>query len=91
MFDNISGKLKTLARIITAIGVVISVVNGFVIMNDTAFGGLLVMAIGALLSWASSFVIYGLGELIEQAERSNNNTYVISKQLEKLMDKKDEQ
>lgn len=91
MFENISGKLKVSAKVITVAGVIISVINGFVMMNQTALGGLLMMAIGSLLSWASSFVIYGLGELIEQAERSNNNTYVISKQLEKLMEKKDEQ
>lgn len=91
MFENIGGKLKVLAKVITIAGVIISVINGFVMMNQTALGGLLTMAIGSLLSWASSFVIYGLGELIEQAERSNNNTYVISKQLEKLLDKKEEQ
>lgn len=91
MFENISGKLKTLAKVITVAGVIVSVINGFVMMNQTALGGLLVMAIGSLLSWVSSFVIYGLGELVEQAERSNNNTYVISKQLEKMMKRNEEQ
>ena len=93
MFENISGKLKVLANVLTLIGIVISVIYGFIIMNDSPLAGLLAMAIGGLISWASSFLIYGFGELIEQMERSNNNTYVISKQLEQMLKenkKKDE-
>ena len=35
MFENIGGKLKVLAKVITIAGVIVSVVNGFVIQRFT--------------------------------------------------------
>ena len=67
MFDNIHRKIKMLAKVITIIGIIGSCITGFVmwILPNGFLIGTLVMVIGSLFSWISSFVLYGFGEIIE--------------------------
>lgn len=72
MFSNIGKKIKTLAKVICIIGIVISFFFGFWMMNIELFDGnkmtvpgLIIILGGSLISWISSFFIYGFGELIE--------------------------
>ncbi len=72
MFDNIGGKIKTLAQVVTWIGIIGSVIGGMSMMSindDLIFLGLLIMIIGSLVSWVSSFVLYGFGQLIEYTDK----------------------
>ena len=72
MFDNIGSKIKTLAKVICWIGILISVISGIVVIASTGSTGvpvgILVIVLGALLSWIGSFVLYGFGQLIENSE-----------------------
>ena len=71
MFDNIGKKIKMLARIGTWIGIVSSVICFivFVSIDDDLFLiGLCVALLGPLLSWISSFVLYGFGQLVENSD-----------------------
>lgn len=71
MFDNIGSKIKTLAQVICWIGIIASVIIGFVLMvqdEDTAFIGILTMILGSLGSWIGSFMTYGFGQLIENSD-----------------------
>ena len=71
MFDNIGGKIKGLAIIITAIGILGSVVGGivmFTIDEDLIAIGLVVMIVGPLVSWISSFMLYGFGQLVQNSD-----------------------
>lgn len=82
MFENIGGKIKALAKVICWIGIIACVVIAivmFVQAGETYYRGerttliitgILVMTVGSLLSWVSSFVLYGFGELVE------NSTYI---------------
>lgn len=77
MFDNISGKIKTLAVVTTIIGIIASVIIGIVVLvtaDELAFLGIIVIILGSLFSWASSFLIYGFGELIENTQVIAHNT-----------------
>ncbi len=67
MFNNISKKIKSLAQILCWAGIICSLVSGIVIIatGDLAFLGFVVIVIGSLLSWVSSFTLYGFGQLIE--------------------------
>ena len=88
MFDNIGDKIKTLAKVSTVLGIVISVIYGIVLMvsdEDLIFVGFLVMILGSLLSCIGSFTLYGFGEMINQLEYSNSN----SKKIYDLLNKKD--
>ena len=82
MFDNIGGKIKTLAQVICWIGIIASVVFGFVFMSpdeSLILPGFIFMGIGSLISWISSFISYGLGQLIENTDK----LVAVSKQLTK--------
>ena len=69
MFDNVGGKLKTIAKVEMSIGIVASVILGFTfITGGRVFAGLLITAIGILLSWLGSLVIYGIGQAVENSE-----------------------
>ncbi len=76
MFDNIGSKIKGLATVICWIGIIISIIIGFMTFaqfNRLAPGrgvlmAILIIAGGSLLSWIGSFVLYGFGELIDKAD-----------------------
>ena len=78
MFENIGGKIKGLAKVICWIGIIISVIFGvffwlidpYVLDIERGvqfFIGLIIIAIGSLLSWVGSFVLYGFGELVDNS------------------------
>lgn len=68
MFENIGGKIKTLATVITIIGIVGSVIFGLIILARDFLLGLLIIIVGSLASWIGSFFAYGFGQLIENTE-----------------------
>ena len=90
MFDNIGGKIKTLAQVICWIGIACSVVFGIaVVANEyTRLLGIAIIVLGPLLSWVSSFLLYGFGQLIENTDMlvgnknrpvSNNQNFASNK------------
>lgn len=84
MFEDIGNKIKKLAKIITWVGIIASVVLGIMIWSKSFIWGLVFMIVGALLSWISSFLLYGIGELIENTAHLNeivNDTRVYTKSI----------
>ena len=73
-FENIGGKIKTLAVVTTIIGISLSVILGFVLMDTSVGTGMLVLVGGSLFSWISAFFMYGFGELIEKTTEIAKNT-----------------
>ncbi len=82
MFDNIGSKIKKLATILAVCGIVASIIDGVLILklgNGTVgsiITGIALIIAGPLISWVSSFFVYGFGQLIE-------NTEVIAENSEK--------
>ena len=84
MFDNIGGKIKALAKILCYIGIGLSVLVGIILMAtlgeafDSGFlaflVGLVAIALGVLMAWVGSFVLYGYGELIDTNAQIAENT-----------------
>ena len=84
MFTNIGNKIRTLAKVLCIIGIVLAALSGLIMMisgismlgySYTAgagvaliFGGLVSAALGALLAWVGSFVLYGYGQLIHSVQ-----------------------
>jgi len=71
MFDNIGSKIKTLAKVVCWIGIIASIIIGFILLvqdEDTVLAGLLTMILGSLGSWIGSFMTYGFGQLIENSD-----------------------
>lgn len=87
MFDNIGSKIKTVATTIAWLGIIGSIIIGIIIIaeaNDSYYpsatetlSGWLVIIVGSLSSWVSSFTLYGFGQLIE-------NTDIISAEFESI-------
>lgn len=69
MFDNIGGKIKTVASTLTVIGIVLSIFSGLIVLLDGSAEGLLLMIFGSLFSWLGSFLLYGFGQLIENSDK----------------------
>lgn len=76
MFDNISQKIKDLALLSFIFGSLASFMVGGLMMirgEFYVFLGLLIIPAGAFLAWASSCLIYGFGELIDNTSKTNTN------------------
>ncbi len=98
MWDNIGGKIKTLAKVIfwvqsvlALIGVILSwfivnwrYLNGTVIIL-IILGSILALAIAILIFWVCSFLLYGFGQLIESSEGTAYNTQQIIEQNNTLL------
>lgn len=77
MFENIGSKIKGLASFMCWIGIGVSVMGGIILLAYSGEAwyneeicillGFATMIGGSLLSWLSSFVLYGFGELIENS------------------------
>lgn len=76
MFNNIGSKIKGLAKVITWIGIIASVIAGIgqMVMASNIYGGgglalsgILTIVLGSLAAWVSSFLVYGFGELVENS------------------------
>ena len=84
MYTNIGKKIKSLAVVICIVFIVLSVLIGLVAMayDDKLIPiALLAVIAAALISWLSSFVLYGFGELVENsakiaAQKSRNIAFV---------------
>lgn len=70
MYEDIGGKIKTLAKAWFFIGAIIAVICGIylVVIDDSmVFVGLFLAVGGPLLAYISSWLLYGFGELIDIA------------------------
>lgn len=76
MFDNIGSKIKGCAKAIFFIEAVSFVISGIATIaedEDMILVGLLLLIVGPFVSWVSSWLLYGFGELID------NTTYIAGK------------
>lgn len=70
MFSNVGEKIKGLARVITWIGILASVIGGIVLIGGGKFiVGLLTAAVGVLFSWLGSLGLYAFGQLVENSDQ----------------------
>ncbi len=76
MFENIGEKIKSLAKICTYIGIAIFMMLEIVAIAliKNIFIGLIITGVGFFISWISSFLLYGFGEIISQSQIIANNT-----------------
>ena len=78
MYDDIGGKIKGLAKATFIIGAIAAVIIGimFMALDDELIGiGLLIMILGPIVAWVSTWFLYGFGELIEKTCDIARNTY----------------
>lgn len=77
MYDNIGGKIKGLAKASFIVAAIAEVITGIALMaadEDLILYGLLVMVVGPIVAWVSSWLLYGFGELIDRVCEIAKNT-----------------
>jgi len=81
MYNNIGKKIKTLAIVFAIIEAAGSIIGGLVLLvealdydEDMIPVALLLLIVGPLFAWISSWMFYGFGELIEKVTIIARNT-----------------
>ncbi len=71
MYDNIGEKIKLLAKVSAILMTIGCIIGGIALIATMdgffVFLGILVIVVGSLISWVSSWVLYGFGELVENS------------------------
>ena len=77
MFGNIGGKIKAVTKVACWIGIIGSVILGFVLIGLNDYRNTLVAPAvfcligGPLLCWIGSLATYALGELVDEVKKNN--------------------
>ena len=77
MYDNIGGKIKGLAKAVFIVEAVAAVITGIALIANSRYlipYGLLVMLLGPIVAYISSWLLYGFGELIDRVCEVAKNT-----------------
>lgn len=89
MYNNIGGKIKLLAVLITAVCSALSIYCGCsILFGDKNVLGWLFIVLGPLVSWLSSFVLYGFGQLIQNSQKLCDRLYEYEKETLKDISEK---
>lgn len=90
MFNNISGKIKLIAKIICWVGIlfcggmgIVFIFAGAITDNAEQIGLAIVYILLGLVSWACSYLVYGFGQLIENTNALNGVVLIEDKDEEK--------
>ena len=70
MYDNIGGKIKGLAKASFIVAAIAEVITGIALMatdEDLILYGLIVLILGPIIAWVSSWLLYGFGQLVENS------------------------
>ena len=96
MFDNIGGKIKTLAEATCVLGILGSVIWAIATLMQsdyyhvTILESILILGLGSLGAWVGSFITYGFGELIENTTRIHEDNLELQKILTLIKNKSGE-
>ena len=80
LYANIGGKLKGFAKWIFIVGAIASVIGALVIIATAEYAvmifvGLMALIVGPIVSWVSSWLLYGFGEMLDTLDVIAYNTY----------------
>ncbi|MDR0915772.1 MAG: hypothetical protein LBN02_01085 [Oscillospiraceae bacterium] len=75
MYSNIAGKLKKLAFVVLIVGIIGSVIGGIIAITAGGVPMFLIVAcVGSLASLIGSWVVYAIGELVENSAESRTQS-----------------
>lgn len=84
LYSNIGNKIKTCAKIFALLSAAICISLGIICIFESRISiGLLILILGPILSWVSSFILYGFGQLIENSDKLVELTQKQEKENEK--------
>ena len=66
MFDYVGAKMMALAKVCAWVGICSSILCALVVMDEgELLMGVIIVVLGSLISWVSSLVLSGFGQLID--------------------------
>lgn len=70
MYDNIGAKIKSLATWVFVVEAIASIIGGIFILIDELdlLIGLLLLLLGPVVAYVSTWLLYGFGQLIENSD-----------------------
>ncbi len=88
MYENIGGKIKGSAIAVFIIGAVISIIAGIAALsgreNNGEINGIILLIVGPVAAWISSWSLYAFGELVENSQINAENTTEINNYIKML-------
>ena len=69
MFENVGVKIKGMAKVFFAVGILVPLICGIIVIaldKNLAPIGVIIIFLGALLAWLATVLLYGFGELIHR-------------------------
>lgn len=82
LYDNIGRRIKAWAKwIFLAEAISVIIAGLFLIIYDEFLKGLLILLLGPIIVYVSTWLLYGFGELIEKTSENEYNTRKIAKLL----------
>ena len=89
MFENVGGKIQTAAKVVFWILCIIDVGAGIaiaaILLDEFIAIGIALAVLGPLGAWLISLLVYGFGEIVEEAEKKRNGemgSFVLDKSAE---------
>ena len=80
MYDNIGSKIKGLAKAIFIVEAILSIIISITLLIETEQAAYSIfLFLGPILSWISSWLIYGFGEIIDKLCNIEQNSEAIMK------------
>ncbi|MBE5801628.1 MAG: hypothetical protein E7319_05000 [Clostridiales bacterium] len=92
MFNNAGHKVKTYAKVVSILMMILFVFAGLVLMfsgqgTGVAIGGIFYIAIGCLVAWLSGLVLFAMGQACESAQACEAKLQELTKKLQELENK----
>lgn len=88
MFKDIGYKIETVAAVVCAIGIGVSIFGGLTlafVLNQMVLGIVIIIG-GTLVSWLSTILMYGFGTLVRTNEENNEKLNRLNENLDQLVE-----
>ena len=84
LYRNIGGKIKSWAKWIFVVESICAIITGLILLMDwgldDAWWSLLIIFLGPVIAWVSSWILYAFGELVEDTHAMRNRISPVTEQ-----------
>jgi hypothetical protein len=76
LYDNIGSKIKGFAKLIFIVCSIATIIVGFtLILLEVYSAGIILLILGPIVTWVSSWILYAFGELVEDVHDMRSKYY----------------
>ena len=79
LYENIGEKIKNLAKWIFVIEAISAVIGGLLVLFEEEFlAGIILIIVGPVVAWVSTWLLYAFGELVEKTCSMNDKLGIVA-------------